>query len=142
MDSLYRYVGYTLIDVTQTGVTSFSLDKQKQRNQQRNWETIHQILSLRAQLYEFESLGMVADNLSKYSFGINYSGVHNIWKFSFAVERPDIYPAELDKYAHLKDDFAITPVILGLDESITPPMPLFYVSGPDRNVYFLTENNK
>lgn len=138
MELIYRYHAYTLIDITNTGVLTQENISQKQRNQQRNWETVYQLLSLRAQLLEFEYLGMIKDDVSKYSFGINYQGIHNIWQFTFAVEHAGVYAFNHDRYGTIKDDFRIAPIILNLDETATPVQPLFYTSGPEKNTYFNT----
>lgn len=140
MEALYQYRAYTLIDITKTNVLTQSAEQQKQRNQQRNWETINQLLSLRAQLMEFTYLPMIAADVVEYSFGINYTGTHNIWSFDFAVEREDVYALNHDRYGTLKDDFKLAPVILGLDETAHPPLPLFYASGVDKNIYFKTRS--
>jgi hypothetical protein len=131
-----RYVGYTLIDITNTGVTSYTSATQKERNQQRNWETIFQVVSLRSTTSGFSYFGSEIEDVTKFSFGVNYSGNHRIWSFSFTSSDPAIYQIAQDRYGQLKDDFSIAPIILGLDETATPPMPLFYPSGPFRNVYF------
>jgi hypothetical protein len=39
----YLYQGFTLIDITPTGVISYSPQNEQKRNQQRNWETVQQI---------------------------------------------------------------------------------------------------
>jgi hypothetical protein len=118
MDLMYTYQAHTLIDITNTNM--LNNEQSKQRNQQRNWETIYQILSLRTQLMRFEFLGVVEDEVGKYSFGQNYSGKHKIWNFSFSVEHDDVYAIDNDRYGALKDDFKIAPVILGLDETAKP----------------------
>ena len=138
MEALYQYRAYTLIDITETKVLTQSVEQQKQRNQQRNWETINQLLSLRAQLLEFNYLSMVSADVAEYAFGVNYEGTHNIWSFDFAIEHEDVYVLNHDKFGILKDDFKIAPIILGLDETATPPLPLFYASGADKNIYFKT----
>ena len=138
MEALYQYRAYTLIDITETKVLTQSVEQQKQRNQQRNWETINQLLSLRAQLLEFNYLSMVSADVAEYAFGVNYEGTHNIWSFDFAIEHEDVYVLNHDKFGVLKDDFKIAPIILGLDETATPPLPLFYASGADKNIYFKT----
>ena len=139
MELLYRYYAYTLVDITNTNVVNN--EQQKQRNQQRNWETIYQILSLRTQLIAFEYAGIAYDDVSKYSFGTNYTGQHKIWQFNFSVEHEDVYGIGNDRYGVLKDDFKIAPIILGLDETAKPTMPLFYASGPEKNIYFIAEKN-
>lgn len=137
MENLYRYRGYTLIDITKTNV--LSNEKSKERNQQRNWETVQQLLNLRAQLLSFDYLNSLVDDVKNYSFGVNYQGQHRIWQFEFTVEREDIYSIEHDRYGTLKNDFAVTPVILDLDETAKPTTPLFYVSGPEKNIYFIAQ---
>jgi hypothetical protein len=138
MEALYQYRAYTLIDITETKVLTQTIEQQKQRNQQRNWETIYQLLSLRAQLLEFNCMPVVSADVAEYSFGINYVGIHNIWEFDFAVEHEDVYAFNNDRYGTLKDDFKIAPIILGLDETASPPLPLFYASGVNKNIYFKT----
>jgi hypothetical protein len=138
MESLYHYRAYTLIDITNTNVLVQNINQQKQRNQQRNWETIYQLLSLRAQLLTFAYIDAVTDNVANYSFGVNYTGMHKIWSFDFAVDHDDVYAYNHDKFGILKDDFKIAPIILGLDETVTPPMALFYASAANKNIYFKT----
>lgn len=130
-DNLYTYVGFSLIDITPSKANTG-----KHRDQQRNWETISQLLSLRTQLLRFEPMGSIITDVSNYQFGINYEGHHKIWMFKFAVEYADVYAKDNDRYGALKEDFAITPVILGLDETAKCPVPLFYPSGPYKNIYF------
>lgn len=139
MELIHRYHGYTLIDITKTDV--LTNDQLKLRNQQRNWESVQQILSLRAQLIEFNYLGNSKDNVKNYSFGINYKGQHKVWQFEFAIEHEDVYSLDHDRYGTLKNDFMVTPIILGLDETATPVTPLFYASGPDKNIYFIAQAN-
>ena len=140
MDSnLHVYQVYTLIDITQTKVTTFSKEKEKARNQQRNWETVMQIIGLRAQLLDVKYIGVTKDNVKNYSFGVNYQGVHNIWKFEFTVEHADLYTIDNDRYGALKNDFRIAPVILGLDETAKPSIGMFYPSGTEKNIYFISK---
>ena len=136
MDLLHRYHAYTLIDITKTDV--YTNEPIKERNQQRNWETVQQVLSLRAQLLSFDYLGVMEDDVKNYSFGIDYRGQHRIWQFEFTVEHEDVYSLGHDRYGALKDDFKITPIILGLDETARPSVPLFYASGSEKNIYFIT----
>lgn len=130
-DNLYTYYGFTLVDIT-----SSTVHTEKQRNQQRNWETISQLLSLRTQLIKFEQMGSIIADVSNYHFGINYTGHQKIWLFKFVVEYEDVYSTTNDRYGALKEDFAITPIILGLDETAKCPLPLFYPSGQYKNIYF------
>lgn len=135
MTNQYFYQGFTLIDITPTGVISYTAEKEKERNQQRNWETIQQIISLRTQP-TIMTVDSVVDDVKNYHFGIHYTGEHKIWQFNFAVEYADIYQDGNDKFGLVKYDFKITPVILGLTETAIPELPLFYPKGPLNNIYF------
>jgi hypothetical protein len=135
---LHRYRAYTLVDITKTDVLSYSQEKEKQRNQQRNWETVIQVLSLRAQLIELDYLGVRTEDTNTHSFGINYSGEHSIWSFEFSVEYENVYAQDNDRYGTLKNDFRIAPIVMGLDETAKPDFPLFYPSGEFKNIYFIT----
>jgi hypothetical protein len=131
----YLYQGFTLIDITPTGVISYSPQNEFKRNQQRNWETIQQILSLRTQPTILETDDFTAD-LKDYNFGVNYAGQQHIWTFKFGVDYPDIYQAGPDKFGLVKYDFQITPVILGLMETVKPELAVFTPKGPWNNIYF------
>lgn len=134
-DQQYLYQGFTLIDITPTGVINYSPQNEQKRNQQRNWETIQQILSLRTQPTILETNNFIAD-LKDYNFGVNYSGPHHIWTFKFGVDYADIYQEGSDKFGLVKYDFQITPVILGLTETIKSEVAVFIPKGPWNNIYF------
>lgn len=137
-DQRYTYQGYTLVDITPTGQTSYSPEVELARNQQRNWETVLQILSLRTQPTVLETAIMVKDITEfKHNFGIGYQGQHRVWTWKFSVDYADVYKDQYDYFGLLKNDFKLTPVILGLTETARPEQPIFYTSGPSKNIYFI-----
>ena len=136
----YLYQGFTLIDITPTGVINYSPQNEQKRNQQRNWETIQQILSLRTQPTILETDDFV-DDVIKYNFGIKYQGEHKIWTFKFEVDYADIYQDGPDKFGLIKNDFKITPVILNLTETAIPEIAVFTPKGPWNNIYFKSLEN-
>lgn len=131
-----RYRGFCLVDITNTGVTSYSTALALERNQQRNWETVLQLLSLRTQLHRVRYLGWSVQLLDQYYFGINYTGKHKLWEFEFSVDQPDPYQLDHDRYRLLKQDVRTTPVVLDLTETANPTLPFFFVDGADKNIYF------
>lgn len=137
MTNQYQYQGFTLIDITPTGVTNHAPERTVERNQQRNWETVQQIISLRTQPIIISTSSLI-DDVTGYNFGINYAGQHKIWTFTFAVEHADIYQEGPDKFGLVKYDFKITPIILGLSETAQPERAMFYPKGPWNNIYFKT----
>ena len=134
-DQLYIYQGYTLVDITPSGQTTWSRERELERNQQRNWETVQQIISLRTQLNLLEINNSTVD-VKDYFFGIDYQGKHKIWTFKFSVDYADIFRKGADLYGILTEDFRFTPIILNLTETAKPELPIFYTSGPWKNVYF------
>ena len=138
---IHRHRGYTLVDVTKTDVTKYTPELERMRNKQRNWETVMQVLGLRSQIMGIRQLKTETIDLSGYQFGDSYTGKHRVWTFEFEVEFENLYLQDHDPYATLKNDFAHTPIILGLDETATPPVSLFYTDGTSKNIYFISASN-
>jgi hypothetical protein len=138
---IYRHRGYTLIDITKTNVTKFTPELERMRNKQRNWETVVQILGLRTQIMSINQLKTETKDLSQHVFGSDYQDKQRVWTFEFEVEFKDLYLNDQDPYGILKKDFAQSPIILGLDETVTPPVALFYTDGPSKNIYFISTPN-
>jgi hypothetical protein len=135
-ERIYKHSGYTLVDITKTDITQYTSEMAKMRNKHRNWETLVQVLSLRTQILSIRQLQTVRKNLNQYEFGSAYRGSHRIWSFEFSVEFLDLYKIDDSEYQLLETDFAQTPVITKLDETIDLPQPLFYTAGPNKNIYF------
>ena len=131
------FTGYTLVDITATGVTRYRLDQEFQRNQQRNWETILQTIGLRTQPMMLKGPVATESNLSDgWEFGASYQGRHRIWIWTFAVEHEDIFGTYDDPVAALLKDFEQVPIISGLNETARFMLPIFYPHGAIKNIYF------
>jgi hypothetical protein len=109
----------TLFDVTATGVTGHIKPSRmpyqdhagtritdteswnRSRNQQRNWETVTQLISLRTQV---TGLTMPAK-------------IDDCWQFEFEVENENLFNQDNDPLAVLKTDCAGVPMLVGLNES-------------------------
>jgi hypothetical protein len=133
---IHKHCGYTLVDITKTDVTQYTPERAKMRNKHRNWETVVQILSLRAQILNVRQFKTVKADLAHFEFGSEYQGQHRVWSFEFTVEFENLYAVDSHEYNVLEDDFAQTPIILELDETVKLPSPLFYTAGPNKNIYF------
>lgn len=131
---IYRYRGQTLVDITNTGVTKHSLEQERARNQQRNWETVQQLLGLRAQVLEITQTKLTKQSVAK--FGSSYKGKHTVWQFEFTVEVADVFKIDNDPIGILIQDFHNAPVVADLDETAKLPMHLFQTSGANKNVHF------
>lgn len=123
----------TYFDITCSGVrnnnvgTATSQKEQQrwqiQRNQQRNWDTVLQILSLRT-LPESISVPV------KHSQGDSM-----IWSFDFVVPDINQIATEHDAVGYLRHDVQGVPMILGLDETYSR---LRYLTAQDEepNIWF------
>jgi hypothetical protein len=141
-----KYVCQTLFDITATGVTGHCkltrlpfTDQAKQlitdqaswtrsRNQQRNWETITQILGLRAQLFEL-------------TIPMRDRG-GTTWMFEFETESA-VFGNDADPVSVLRDDADGVPMLLDLDNR-PDILPMLRTHGADQNIWFaaVSINNK
>ena len=123
----------TLFDITATGVTGHFKPSRmpfrdatgsvvnseaawnRARNQQRNWETVTQIISLRTQV-DFTS------------------PIHNngCWIFEFEIANDQLFIDDQDPLAVLKADCANVPMITRLNESAVNDTVLV----TDKNIWF------
>jgi len=142
---------YTLVDITRTGVVAYYkegmpmfLDDADQiindevawtrsRNQQRNYETLIQVISLRGQpVYLEDPKRLRKQNLSLYEFADKES-IQDVWRFSFSAEQPDVYRQGNNPVAALEQDSQNIPIILGLHETASIDIPMLQLG---INTYF------
>jgi hypothetical protein len=135
-----KFAVQTLFDITATGVTGHYKPARvpfrdhtnkiitdyeswnRARNQQRNWETLTQVLSLRTQLFRLQL--PVVDMLN------------HAWMFEFEVEADNVYGPDTDPSSVLCDDAAGVPMLCGLDNRAELASMLI-TSGPDQNIWFV-----
>jgi hypothetical protein len=134
-----RFLVQTFFDITATGVTGHykpsrvpfrdhagnivtnEADWNRARNQQRNWETITQILGLRTQLFRIQT--PITDRLNQ------------SWMFEFETESDNIYGDDADPTAVLRSDAAGVPMLVGLNNR--PDMlSTLATGGPQQNIWF------
>lgn len=133
-----------LFDITPTGITGHFKSSRvpfndrvgtninseaawnRARNQQRNWETLTQLISLRTQIHD------VTDPVK----------INGVWQFEFASETPDVYGPANDPTGILKADADGVPMLIIVDHNQILASELI-VAGPDQNVWFeqITINN-
>ena len=134
----------TLFDITQTGTTGHFKPSQvpyndrsgnkiidlnswtRSRNQQRNFETILQILQLRTQIFDV-------------SIPIKEKGN---WVFEFSTEFEGVYQHNNDDFGTLKLDCEGVPMLIGFNEEYTVT-PVLTTDGSQQNIWFelITVNN-
>lgn len=96
------------------------------RNQQRNWETLTQLISLRSQIFN------LTDSVKN----------DNTWSFEFEVETAGIFGPDDDPVAVLREDAAGIPMI-NINETQNKSSAILITSGHDQNIWFelITINN-
>lgn len=140
---LQFFTGYSLVDITPTGVIRHHDPDNIERNQQRNWETVLQCLNLRTQplyihtprLLHFPGEGELCD-LDFLYFGDFYSGHHKVWTWSWAIEAKDVYDLPGKPMGGIHADFEQVPIITYLTDTARFLLPIFYPYGSIRNIYF------
>ena len=131
------YTGFTLVDITATGVTRYRPEQEHERDQQRNWETVLQTLGLRTQPMMIQQPVVTESQLGDgWEFGEYYQGRHKIWLWTFAVETADIFLLDNNPIGGLEKDFEQVPIIQGLNETARFMLPIFYPHGSIKNIYF------
>lgn len=135
---LQFYTGYSLVDITATGVTRSNDPDDLMRNQQRNWETVLQCMSLRTQPLHITRPSVEEVDLEAYElkFGDFYTGTHKVWYWEWAVEQSGVYDLPDKPIGGLQKDFEQVPVITYLSETARFMLPIFYPYGTIKNIYF------
>lgn len=134
-----KYRCQTKFDITATGVTGHFKSARlpfrdragqiiqdesswnRSRNQQRNWETITQILGLRTQL--FGLIDPIQDQTG------------SSWMFEFETESAGVYGPDADPVALLRQDASGVPMLLELD-NVAEIDPYLITEGPRQNIWF------
>ena len=136
MSNLQFFHGYTLVDITATGVTRATEHNELERNQNRNWETVLQCIGLRTQPQHIHEPITAELELSNLEFGDFYTGQQKIWMWQWAVEVSGIYDMSDKPLGGLMQDFEQVPIITGLNETARFMLPIFYPYGTIKNIYF------
>ena len=87
--NLHFFQGYSLVDITATGVVRSADPDSVDRHQQRNWETVIQCMGLRTQPHMIQTPVLIEREVKGpggFEFGDMYAGVHKVWYWMWAVE--------------------------------------------------------
>lgn len=128
---------FTLVDITATGVVRSNGDRDLERNQQRNFETVLQVLSLRTQphIIKFPETIQVDEHHGVQWFGEMYRGQpQTVWYMYFTADHPGAYDTEEGVLAGLYKDFEQVPIITNLSETARFILPIFYPYGSIKNI--------
>lgn len=130
MADLDYYTCYTLFDITPTAVSNTTSmpfkdaagqliedddSWERSRNQQRNWDTMVQIISMRAQPIALSRPRIM--ELEDHYFSRSFSGKQRIWYFTFGVEAREVFRKGEDPVWALENDSNMVPMSIGLTET-------------------------
>lgn len=133
---------YTLIDITPTGFVRKPSNPEEivKRNQQRNYETFLQLISLRAQPSIVHRPVKIDDvQIEDHVFGSYYMPSlfpYTVWCFDFESEHEDSYADHGHPLGSLIADFNNIPIIDGLAETAKINNTINTL-GEHANTYFL-----
>ena len=129
-----NYKLYTLVDVTETG--EHHGPDHKQVSQQANWNTLIQVLGLRANPTPKKTISHHADSLRGLGFGTAYKGKNRYWECEFEIEYGEV-PVE-----HMLEDFDLVPIIANLDETVNLKTAIFSTQNSQtRNLVIVSDND-
>jgi hypothetical protein len=111
-----------------------------ERNQQRNYESLVQVISIRAQPFITEPIKAITLDTKDTVFGTQFLGPHKVWVLHFDVEHKDVFTKDNDPVGLLAQDIDNVPVITNLTESAYFESAMFSSTDYNRrNVYFTFE---
>lgn len=128
----------TLVDITATGVVRSNGNRDIERNQQRNFETILQVLGLRTQpsILQYPQCHEVDKEDPSIWFGdLYYDKPQRVWSMYFTADHPTAYDTEDGILEGLRKDFEQVPVITGLTETAKFMLPILYPYGTIKNIH-------
>ena len=123
MEPLEHYTCHTLFDL----------------DDRRNWDTMVQIISMRAQPVMLRIPKIVQADLNFYSFGSEHTGLHKIWSFEFGIEARGAFREGDNWVAGLMNDSVLVPMSTGLNETAQLEPACIITNSTLRNTYFIPE---
>ena len=120
---------YTLVDTTNTGVTTGS---GKEYKQAQNLSVLLQTIGMRCQPFISSVMRLDGQDLANYDFGSAHAGNHTIWITKFATEF-----AGQTSVGGLSTDIENIPIFSNLDESVAIGTIFDCSSNIDKNTYII-----
>ena len=127
----------TLIDITETRKYKHNEADKQLINQQANFMSFFNCLSMRFNPY-YEVSPLCSEQDVTGVFGTDFTGNHKVWDFEFNVETA-VAGTDLTT---LKDDFDLVPVVANLTESINTDNKAFRTKSKKKcNIIFILPEN-
>tara|TARA_Y100000389_G_C17067248_1_gene320196 strand:+ start:37 stop:441 length:405 start_codon:yes stop_codon:yes gene_type:complete len=110
------FTAYTLVDITNSGITR-PFNNILAYNQQQNLNTLIQTIGIRSQPLSPIVVVESTQDLVKYQFGKQYKGLHTVWKIKFSIEHSDVFRYKGNRLHHLYNDSDGIAIISNLSET-------------------------
>jgi hypothetical protein len=131
----YRYTIYTTVDITPTRIANNSNKKpvtEQERNQQRNFDTLFQVVSLRSNIYNPTVDQHQIDGVKELFPNPNLPSEYACWSFTFWCDLQDVFG---HRHSALLSDLHMVPIVPALTETL-PQFPPYFISYGDlKNIY-------
>lgn len=136
---MYEYRIHTLVDITNNGnlkqqfpfkTTANEVVHDKHslaiaRNQNSNFNTMLQLIQMRANITWEAPPMKINDTLGNSKFGNFYEGKHTSWHFTFFTELSGLYGDDIDPFSSIISDFHLVPIVSFCKETATFPESTF-----------------
>lgn len=129
-----RYKLYTLVDITHTGQYRPERGKENLRWKEQNFNTVLQVIGLRANISFFNKPESI--EIKGSIIGFDTEEVIRVWRFDFETERDRLFEKDGNPVGYLIDDFNLVPYIKGLDELMEQQYAVFVTQGSGKNIVF------
>ena len=137
----YIYNIYTTVDITPTGINGTSKTNSNdyiiKRNQQRNFDTLCQVISLRSNIHNTSVLTYQYVNIPESGYNIvfpnpNLPDYITVWQLEFYCDRQMVFG---ENHEALYNDLHMVPVVPALTETVPQYPPYFLSYGQLSNIF-------
>lgn len=128
------YKLYTLVDITHTKQYRNESGKEQARFQEQNFQTVLQILGIRANIHFVDAPAITEVNGKLIGFDTNE--ILRVWRFDFYTERDHLFESNSNPIGYLLEDFHLVPYISGLNELMQQDHAVFNTNDPGKNISF------
>lgn len=132
-----RYTAYTLVDITESGITNSKTEDTLGYNQQQNLNTLIQLIGLRSQPMQYTITILKTQDVAEYNFGTVFKGLHTVWKFEFVSEHTGVFEYNDNETHFLTHDCDGAAFTHQLQETVEFTAPVFQTTNKNlKNLYF------
>ena len=134
---MQKYTLYTLVDITNSGITNPNSKDILGYNQQQNLNTVIQLIGMRSQPINVSVSVKEAQDIVDLGFGNAFKGLHTVWKMEFNSEHTDVFNKNQNQVHFLETEFEGAVFTSGLTETVNFEKDLFVVfDNETKNTYF------